>query len=47
MALKQYKATSAGQRQLVNIDRSALWKGKPHKALTVGISEKSGSQQSW
>lgn len=42
MALKQYKATSAGQRQLVNIDRSALWKGKPHKALTAGISEKSG-----
>ncbi|NBT85092.1 MAG: 50S ribosomal protein L2 [Alphaproteobacteria bacterium] len=42
MALKQYKATSAGQRQLVNIDRSTLWKGKPHKALTAGISEKSG-----
>eukprot|EP01039_Chlorochromonas_danica_P021983 gene21983-27259_t len=42
MALKQYKATGAGQRQLVNIDRSTLGKGKPHKALTAGISEKSG-----
>jgi large subunit ribosomal protein L2 len=42
MALKQYKATSAGQRQLINIDRTALWKGKPFKALTTGISEKGG-----
>ncbi len=42
MALKKYKASTASQRQLVNIDRSGLWKGKPFKALTVGISEKSG-----
>ncbi len=42
MALKQYKATTAGQRQLVDIDRSGLWKGKPFKALTTGINEKSG-----
>lgn len=42
MALKQYKATSAGQRQLVDIDRSSLWKGRPHKPLTKGVTEKSG-----
>ena len=42
MALKQYKATTPGQRQLVDIDRSGLWKGKPLKALTTGINEKSG-----
>ena len=42
MALKQYKPTTPGQRQLVDIDRSSLWKGKPFKALTAGISEKSG-----
>ena len=46
MALKKYKATTASQRQLVNIDRSELWKGKPFKALTVGISEKSGHNNS-
>lgn len=46
MALKKYKATTASQRQLVNIDRSGLWKGKPFKALTVGIGEKSGHNNS-
>lgn len=33
MALKQYKPTSPGQRQLVNIDRSGLSKEGPLKAL--------------
>lgn len=33
MALKKYKPTTAGQRQLVNIDRSGLWKGGPKKEL--------------
>jgi large subunit ribosomal protein L2 len=36
MALKNYKPTTPGQRQLVLVDRSALHKGKPVKALTVG-----------
>ncbi len=36
MALKTYKPTTPGQRQLVLVDRSALHKGKPVKALTVG-----------
>src|ERR1700736_5366733 len=36
MALKTYKPTTPGQRQLVLVDRSALYKGEPVKALTVG-----------
>ncbi len=34
MALKRYKATTSSQRQLVNIDRSELWKGRPLRKLT-------------
>ena len=37
MALKQFKPTTPGQRGLVLVDRSALWKGKPEKALTEGL----------
>jgi len=36
MALKQYRPTTPGQRQLVLIDRSGLHKGSPVKALTEG-----------
>ncbi len=36
MALKTYKPTSPGRRQLVLIDRSELWRGDPVKALTEG-----------
>src|SRR6202023_3656200 len=36
MALKTYKPTTTGQRQLVLVDRSAIYKGEPVKALTVG-----------
>src|ERR1700691_3491517 len=36
MALKQYKPTTPGQRQLVLIDRTGLHKGGPVKALTEG-----------
>jgi large subunit ribosomal protein L2 len=42
MALKKYKPTTQSQRQLVNIDRSELWKGSPLKILTVGKSSISG-----
>jgi len=42
MALKKYKPTTPGQRQLVNIDRSGLWKGDPEKSLTVGIRKTGG-----
>jgi large subunit ribosomal protein L2 len=36
MALKTYNPTTPSQRQLVNIDRSSLYKGAPVKALTEG-----------
>src|SRR3984885_1652243 len=42
MALKQYKPTTPGQRQLVLIDRSGLHKGGPVKALTEGKHSKGG-----
>jgi large subunit ribosomal protein L2 len=42
MALKTYNPTSPGRRQLVLVDRSELWKGKPVKKLTEGKSEKAG-----
>ena len=42
MGLKNYKPTTPGQRQLINIDRSELWKGKPFKALTEGKSKTGG-----
>ncbi|MGI8527386.1 MAG: 50S ribosomal protein L2 [Pseudolabrys sp.] len=36
MALKSYNPTTPSQRQLVTVDRSTLYKGKPVKALTEG-----------
>jgi large subunit ribosomal protein L2 len=36
MALKTYNPTTPSQRQLVTVDRSTLYKGKPVKALTKG-----------
>src|SRR5271170_7336759 len=42
MALKTFKPTTPGLRQLAIVDRSDLYKGKPVKALTVGKSEKGG-----
>ncbi len=42
MALKQFKPTTPGRRGLVMVDRSGLWKGKPLKALTMGLSGKGG-----
>ena len=42
MALKSYKPVSPGRRHLVLVDRSALWKGKPVKSLTAGLSGKGG-----
>ncbi len=34
MALKTYKPTTPGRRNLVLVDRSGLWKGDPVKTLT-------------
>jgi large subunit ribosomal protein L2 len=42
MALKKYNPTTPGQRGLVLVDRSHLWKGKPHKPLTEGLTSKGG-----
>jgi large subunit ribosomal protein L2 len=42
MALKKYKPTTPGQRQLTLIDRSSLHKGAPVKALTEGLSQSGG-----
>ena len=37
MALKHFNPITPGLRQLVLVDRSELWKGKPQKALTEGL----------
>jgi large subunit ribosomal protein L2 len=42
MALKTYNPTSEGRRQLITTDRSELWKGKPVKTLTEGLSKSGG-----
>jgi large subunit ribosomal protein L2 len=42
MALKSYKPTTPGQRGLVLIDRSELWKGRPVKSLTEGLTGMGG-----
>ncbi len=42
MALKTYKPTTPGRRNLVLVDRSSLWKGKPVKTLTEGKSDSGG-----
>ncbi len=42
MALKSFKPTTPSQRQLVIVDRSGLWKGKPIKGLTEGLSQSGG-----
>jgi large subunit ribosomal protein L2 len=42
MALKSYKPSTPGQRQLVLVDRSELYKGRPVKKLTEGLRSKGG-----
>ena len=42
MALKQQNPVTPSQRQLVMIDRSELYKGKPVKKLTEGLTKKGG-----
>ena len=42
MALKNYKPTSPGLRQLVIVDRSELYKGAPEKSLTIGLTKTGG-----
>jgi large subunit ribosomal protein L2 len=42
MALKNYKPTTPSQRQLVLVDRSELYKGKPVKGLVEGKTSTGG-----
>ena len=42
MALKTYNPVTPGQRQLVTVDRSTLYKGPPVKSLTEGQSSTGG-----
>ncbi len=42
MALRKYNPKTPGQRQLVQTDRSQLWKGKPVKTLTEGKKKTGG-----
>ena len=42
MALKQYKPVTPSQRGLVLVDREGLYKGKPVKALTEGLTKSGG-----
>ena len=42
MALKHYNPTSPARRGLILVDRSALHKGKPVKALTEGKNKTGG-----
>jgi large subunit ribosomal protein L2 len=42
MALKSFKPSTPGQRQLVLVDRSELHKGDPIKTLTEGLRQKGG-----
>ncbi|NKD88458.1 50S ribosomal protein L2 [Haematospirillum sp. 15-248] len=42
MALKTFNPVTPSTRQLVLVDRSGLWKGKPVKSLTEGLTKSGG-----
>jgi large subunit ribosomal protein L2 len=42
MALKTFRPMTPSQRQLVLVDRRELWRGKPVKKLTEGLSKSGG-----
>ena len=42
MALKKYNPVTPSTRQLVIVDRSGLYKGKPVKGLTEGLTQSGG-----
>ncbi len=42
MALKKFKPVTPSTRQLVIVDRSGLYKGKPVKGLTEGLISSGG-----
>ncbi len=47
MALKTFKPVTPSLRQLVIVDRCALYKGKPVKTLTEGKSSAGGRNNLW
>lgn len=42
MGLKKFRPTTPSQRELILVDKSGLWKGKPVKSLTRGKSKSGG-----
>ena len=46
MALKKFNPTTPGQRNLVLVDKSDLYKGGPVKKLTEGLSKTGGRNNS-
>ena len=46
MALKKFNPTTPGQRNLVLVDKSDLYKGKPVKKLTEGRTKTGGRNNS-
>ena len=46
MALKKFNPTTPSQRNLVLVDKSALYKGGPVKKLTAGLSKTGGRKNS-
>ena len=46
MPLKSYKPTTPGKRDLVLVDRSELWNGRPEKSLSFGLNKKGGRNNS-
>ncbi|MCC2646064.1 MAG: rplB [Rickettsiaceae bacterium] len=42
MALKTFSPVTPSLREYVQVDRTGLWKGRPHKALTVGLKKTGG-----
>jgi len=46
MALKKYKPNTPAMRGLVLVDKSGLWKGRPVKKLTEGVTKSGGRNNS-
>ena len=42
MPLKKFRPNTPGTRGLTLVDKKGLWKGKPMKSLTAGLSKKGG-----
>ena len=42
MALKNFNPITPSLRELVQVDKTSLWKGRPLKSLTKGISKTGG-----